>query len=232
MRHWIGRGLGIAISLVTLAAAVEASAADEDESADAGDEVEDPKDKNYSHALQFGLRAGILGGYRMVFRYDDSPLCTEPDFSKSLDDQQKFCGHMGPAMLDVAASFAPLGGVEPFAMVRLGLKGESQTNTQPLRLVGVGARLYTRKKHALKIFVEPSLGVEFEEGAEADEWSFNGAFEPQYKTDLVFRAGIGPQFDFARGIGAYAQVFGMSVGILRYIHATMEFGAGLQARFP
>jgi len=193
-----------------------------------------PSDQNLSHALQFGLRATVLGGYRMIFRYDDSPFCTEPVFppEKNLDDQQKFCGHMGPAMLDVAASFAPLGGIEPFIMGRFGFKGEAQTNTQPLKLVGVGARLYTRKKQALKIFVEPSVGIEFEQGAGAQEWTYNGAFDPQYKTDVVFRAAIGPQFDFARGVGAYAQVFGMSVGVLRYIHATMEFGAGIQARFP
>jgi hypothetical protein len=230
MHRFVAWVLGVA----TFGAAVNVTAEPEDDDPGARDEAPAPapQDKNYSHALQFGLRASVLGGYRMVFRYDDSPFCTEPDFSKSLSDQQKFCGHMGPAMLDVAASFAPFGGVEPFIMGRFGFVGESPTNTLPLKIVSVGARLYTRKKQALKIFVEPSLGVEFEQGAGAEEWTFNGAFDPQYKTDVVFRAALGPQFDFARGVGAYAQVFGMSVGVLRYIHATMEFGAGIQARFP
>jgi len=211
MYRFVARVLGIA----TLCSAGHVAAEPENDETGVRDEAPAPapQDKNYSHALQLGLRASVLGGYRMVFRYDDSPLCTEPDFSKSLSDQQKFCGHMGPAMLDVAASFAPFGGVEPFIMGRFGLVGESPTNT-------------------LKIFVEPSVGVEFEQGAGAEEWTFNGAFDPQYKTDVIFRAALGPQFDFARGVGAYVQVFGMSVGVLRYIHATMEFGAGIQARFP
>ncbi len=230
MRQLASIGLALAITFAALCSAAQTDEADG--TAEGETATPTPKDKNFSHALQFGLRAGVLGGYRMVFRYDDSPFCTEPDPTKSLSDQQKFCGHMGPAMLDVAASFAPLGGIEPFVFGRFGFQGEAQTNTQPLKLVGVGARLYTRKKQSLKIFVEPSLGVEFEEGSGATEWTLNGAFEPQYKTDVVFRAAIGPQFDFSRGFGAYAQVFGMSVGVLRYIHATLEFGAGVQARFP
>lgn len=233
MRQLVAWGLGLATSFAALTAA--AQPAEEGEGTAAASDaapVAAPQDKNYSHALQLGLRAGLLGGYRMVFRYDDSPLCVPPDFQKSFDDQQKFCGHMGPALVDVALSFAPLGGIEPFVMGRFGLVGESQTNTQPLKIVGVGARIYTRQKQALKIFVEPSLGIEFEDGAGAPEWTFNGAFDPQYKTDVVFRAAVGPQFDFARGVGAYLQVFGMSVGVLRYIHATLEFGGGLQVRFP
>ena len=197
----------------------------------ANDTEEELPDETYNHALQFGLRSTLLGGYRMVFRYDDSPLCNEPE-PGGIDEQQTICGHLGPAMVDVAASFALLGSVEPFAMIRLGLVGEHATNTRPLRLVAVGTRLYTRHNHKLKIFIEPSLGVEFESGADDPAWTLGGTFEPQYKTDLVFRAAVGPQLDLARNVGIYAQVFGMSVGILRYIHATMEFGAGVQARFP
>jgi hypothetical protein len=233
MRNVAAWGIGLAICFAALVAGAQTGENDEGEATRDAAPTPSPQDKNFSHALQFGLRASVLGGYRMLFRYDDSPFCVQPDPAEGgAKDQQKFCGHMGPAMLDVAVSFAPLGGVEPFVMGRFGFVGESQTNTQPLKLVGAGARLYTRKKQALKIFVEPSLGVEFEDGAGADEWSTDLNFDPQYKTDVIFRAAIGPQFDFARGVGAYAQVFGMSVGVLRYIHATLEFGAGIQARFP
>ena len=197
----------------------------------AGEEAttEDPR---YVHALQVGVRAAVLGGYRMVLRYDDSPFCSEPDFTKSLDDQQQFCGHLGPAMLDLAVSFAPLASIEPFAMVRLGIVGEAPTDTRPLRIVAVGTRVYTRPKMPVKFFVEPSLGVEFESGAGDPIFTYNGAFDPQYDTDVVLRTALGLQFDLAEHVGLYAQVFGMSVGVLRYLHATMEFGAGVQARFP
>src|SRR5512141_1347045 len=40
-------------------------------------------DKSYSHGGQFGLRAAIVGGYRMIFRYEQSPFCTVPAGNKS-----------------------------------------------------------------------------------------------------------------------------------------------------
>lgn len=188
--------------------------------------------ESFSHFMQLGLRASLLGGYRMVFRYDESPFCAEPDFSESLDDQQKFCGHLGPAMLDLAVSFAPIGIIEPFAMVRLGLVGEGPTDTKPLRMVALGARIYSGSERALKLFLEPSLGLELEAGGGDPDWSYNGAFEPQYSQDVVFRIALGPQLDLARNVGLYVQAFGMSVGILRYIHGTLEFGGGVQVRLP
>jgi len=189
-------------------------------------------DEGHGHGLQGGVRAAVVGGYRMVLRYEDSPFCSEPDFTKSLQDQQQFCGHLGPVMLDLAASFAPLASIEPFFMLRLGFSGESQTDTRPLKIVALGTRIYTRPNRSLKFFVEPSVGVEFESGAGDPDFTYGGAFDPQYDTDVVFRAALGPQIDLARHVGFYAQIFGMSVGVLRYLHATMEFGAGIQARFP
>ncbi len=203
-----------------------------DEGAPAPGEVEPAPDERFGHAMQAGVRAAVMGGYRMVLRYDDSPFCSEPDFAKSIQDQQKFCGHLGPVMLDLAASFAPLASIEPFVMLRLGLSGESQTDTRPLRILAVGTRIYTRPNKPVKFFVEPSVGVEFEAGAGDPAFAYHGAFDPQYDTDVIFRAALGPQIDLAQHFGLYVQVFGMSVGVLRYLHATMEFGAGLQARFP
>jgi hypothetical protein len=224
--------------LAVLLGATSAQAAGEDApEADVSATGKDGSDdgageQNLSHLFTVGVRASILGGYRMVLRYDDSPFCSEPDFTKSLDDQQQFCGHLGPAMVDLALSFAPLPSLEPFVMARLGLAQEAQTDTRPLRILAIGARIYTRPKKAFKFYVEPSLGVEMERGVGSPEWTYNGSFDPQYPTDVIFRAAMGPQFDFSRNVGAYVQVFGMSVGVLRYIHATMEFGAGVQARFP
>src|SRR5471030_1267983 len=51
---------------------------------------------------QLGRRAGLLGGYNMIFRYDHSPLCATAQAGK---EPQKVCGHGAPLALDVAASF-------------------------------------------------------------------------------------------------------------------------------
>lgn len=185
--------------------------------------------------MQFGLRVGIVAGYRMVFRYDESPFCRQPDPAKLDKDQQKLCGHWAPPALDLALSFAPLDFVEPYAWARLGLSGEEQTNTKPLLAFGAGARIYTSNDSKLKIFIEPAIAAEVEQGEGAPEWSFEddtGApVAPEYKTDVLFHLAVGPQYDFARYVGAYAHA-GITTGILRYVHTELELSLGVQVRVP
>lgn len=191
------------------------------------------EDDTYGHGMQVGLRGAFLGGYKMVFRYDQSPLCKEPDLTKAAKDQQKFCGFGAQPMVDLALSFAPLDSIEPFLWARFGLDGESQTNTNPLRVFGAGLRAYTMSDSRFKIFIEPAVGIETEDGAGNTDFSFPGdeAYNPEYKTDFVFHLAAGPQYDFAKAFGAYIHA-GMSVGVLRSINATMEIGGGVQIRVP
>ena len=191
------------------------------------EDAKSPDDPSFGHHFQFGLRAGLVGGYNMIFRYDKSPYCTGFDTSKAPKDQQKFCGHGAPLAVDVAVSFAPLDFVEPYLFGRFGLKGESQTDTQPLSIFGVGARIYTMSDSAFKIFVDPALAYEFEGGAGGDPRyaSFS------YKKDLVFHLAAGPQFDLAKYFGVFVDA-GLTTGILRSIHSELELQGGVQARFP
>jgi len=185
-------------------------------------------DEAFGHAKQFGLRVGLVGGYNMIFRYDQSPLCSPYDPSKSLNDQQKFCGHGAPLALDIAASFAPLDFLEPYLFMRLGLAGETQTDTLPIKVLGAGARIYTMSDSAFKIFIEPALAYEFEGGAGTVS---QPGYDPQYKKDLLIHLAAGPQIDVARYVGFYLDA-GLTTGILRAIHTTLELQAGVQARLP
>lgn len=187
-------------------------------------------DEKFGHAMQFGLRAGAVGGYRMVFRYDKSPFCRAPDPAKADKDQQKFCGHGAPFALDLALSFGLVDFAEPYAWARFGLEGEAETNTEALLAFGVGARIYTMSDSKFKIFVEPALGVETESGAGNPAWAVNGA-TPDYKTDFLFHLAVGPQYDFARAFGVYMNA-GLTTGVLRYIHTQLEIGIGAQVRVP
>ena len=188
------------------------------------------EDKDFGHRRQFGLRAGVVGGFRMVFRYDSSSFCKEPDPTKSIKDQQKFCGHVGPAALELGISFAPIDSLEPFLWGRFGFKGEAETNTNALVLLGAGVRIYTMSDSAFKIFIEPALGAELEEGAGDPRWNPPGAgFE--YKKDLVFHLAAGPQLDVARALGIYLDA-GLTTGVLRAIHSSLELQLGLQLRVP
>lgn len=204
-----------------------------DESEDEGGR--EHADENFGHAMQFGLRAGAVGGYRMVFRYDKSPFCRAPDRAeKPADrDQQKFCGHAAPFALDVALSFGIFDFAEPYAWARFGLGGEAETNTEALRAFGLGARIYTMSDSKFKIFVEPAVGMELEGGAGNDAWVFvdSNNERPEYKTDFLFRLAVGPQYDFARAFGVYLHA-GITTGVLRYIHTQLEVGIGAQLRVP
>jgi hypothetical protein len=178
----------------------------------------------------------------MYFRYDRSPLCQKYDNTKAPNDQIKSCGFGAPPATEVALSFAPLDGIEPYLFMRLGLSGESRTNTKPLQLFGIGARVYTMSDSRLKIFLEPALAWEVEGGAGNPDWAPPPALAmgtgsnpqnltPQYKKDLVFHVGVGPQYDFAKAFGIYLNG-GVDVGVLRAISANLHVNVGAQVRFP
>jgi opacity protein-like surface antigen len=187
-------------------------------------------DEDFGHMGQIGLRAGLVVGYRMIFRYNSSPYCTEYDPTKSNSDQLKFCGHGAPLALNLGLSFALLDFFEPYAWVRLGLSAEDETNTAPVKILGVGARIYTMSDSAFKIFVEPAVAYEFEGEAEPPLPRIGG-YDPNYKKDIVFHFAAGPQFDVHENFGIYA-TGGLTAGILRAIHSSLELDVGLQGRFP
>ena len=181
----------------------------------------------YGHGHQFGLRVGLVGGYRMVLRYDKSPLCHDFDPAKG-KDQQKFCGYGAPFALDFALGGALIDSFEPFLWARIGLGGEEKTNTEPLLVLGLGTRIYTMSDSAFKVFVEPAIGVELEG---KDDGSDTSRPSNYYRTDLLFHLAAGPHFDVHKNFGFYADA-GLTMGILRYLHSTLELTAGIQGRIP
>lgn len=189
-------------------------------------------DRSFSHGGQFGIRVGAVGGYRMVFRYDKSPYCKRPDPLKKAEDQQKFCGHGMPMAIDIGLSFAPIGGAEPFLWARFGLAGEPQTNTEEVQILGAGVRIYTMSDSAFKIYIEPAIGYELEKGARNELWlQAEGAYQPTYEKDIAFHLAAGPQYDLAPAVGLYLNA-GLTVGVLRAIHSSIELQGGAQVRFP
>ncbi len=209
--------------------AMPAWAAQEGDSAPAkSNEAAGPAKDSFGHARQFGFRAGLVGGYNMIFRYDQSPICAAYQTDKEAKDQQKVCGHGAPLALDLAVSFAPLDFVEPYLFLRLGLAGETETDTLPLKVFGAGARIYTMSDSAFKIFIEPAIGLEFEKGGTNPVFQLN---HPSYKNDMLIHLAAGPQLDFAKYVGVFVDA-GLTTGILRDIHTELELQGGVQARFP
>jgi hypothetical protein len=193
-----------------------------------GEEKPTPADDTFGHGRQFGLRAGIVTGYRMVFRYDSSPFCREPDLTKQVKDQQKFCGHVAPPAVELAASFALIDSLEPFLFGRFGLSEEEETDTKPVLIFGAGLRIYTMSDSAFKIFIEPAIGTELEGGGDDPLYELN---DPEYKKDVVFHLAAGPHWDFHKNFGAFLDA-GLTTGILRSIHSNLELQLGVQGRVP
>jgi hypothetical protein len=192
------------------------------------------RDDERSHKGQFNVRLALGTGYRIYVRYDDSPACSTAVDNNG--DPKKMCGFGAPLSLDTAIGFAPLGGVEPFLWGRFGLAKESYTNTSSLVILGVGARLYTTSTGLFKFFVEPAVGAELENGAYArSDRTWNAAATTgttvRYKQDFIVRLALGPQFDFSRYVGAYL-AGGLTAGMLRAMHFSLDLHAGVQARFP
>lgn len=215
-------------SLSLAAAAEESDTTRSPESESDASPKSETDEETFGHMGQLGLRAGLVLGYRMVLRYDDSPYCAAPDPLKAAKDQRKFCGHTAPLAADFGLSFGLLDFFEPFVWARLGFTAEAETDTKPIVVVGAGARLYTMSDAAFKIFVEPAVALEFEDGRGSAAWQAN---TPEYKQDLVFHLAAGPQLDFSRHFGAYV-TGGVTTGVLRAIHTSLDLQFGVQGRYP
>jgi hypothetical protein len=222
-----GFALTHSLSLATAAEESDATGKHASEP-DASTTTSDTGEEAFGHMGQLGLRAGLVLGYRMVLRYDDSPYCAAPDPLKAAKDQRKFCGHTAPLAADFGLSFGLLDFFEPFVWARLGFAAETETDTKPIVILGAGARLYTMSDAAFKIFVEPAVALEFEDGRRSAAWQAN---TPEYKQDLVFHLAAGPQLDFSRHFGAYA-TGGVTTGVLRAIHTSLDLQIGVQGRYP
>ncbi|MBN1612278.1 MAG: hypothetical protein JW940_36940 [Polyangiaceae bacterium] len=190
-----------------------------------------PKDsEQFGHAGQFSLRAGLVGGMRVIVRYEHSPFCADPTEDR-VGEERTLCGHASPLALDLGAGFSAIDGFEPFFWARLGLTGESQTDTQPLVVLGGGARLYAMSDSAFKVLIEPAFGIELEGGGDTPAWHQPVRGETDYRTDFLFHLAAGPHYDFTKNFGAYLDA-GVTLGILRALHGTMEAQLGVQGRYP
>ena len=208
-------------------AADEDAAEKKDEEGD-GDGQKKEKDEAFGHQGQFGLRLGVVGGYRMVLRYDESPYCRTPNPLKAPNDQPKFCGHTAPFALTAGLSFALFDFLEPFAWARFGLEPEPETDTEPVVMFGLGTRIYTMSDAPFKIFIEPAIGLEIEKGRGTPLWQLN---DPEYTEDIVLHLAAGPSLDFARYVGAYLTA-GITTGIVRALHNSLDIELGIQGRYP
>jgi hypothetical protein len=219
------QGLALSVLLAVLGFACPAFASDdaEKEPSASSDTPEKADDDAFGHGGQVGLRVGLVAGYRMILRYEDSPLCAEFDPEKGTD-QQKFCGHAAPFALNIALSYGIFDWLEPFAWGRFGLAPEDETYTKPVLMFGAGARIYTMSDSAFKIFIEPAVGLGFEDGEDVNGDTVD------FDTDVAFHLAAGPTLDFSPNVGLYV-TGGVTTTIIRALATSLEAELGLQGRY-
>lgn len=215
--------------------ALDEEAADADESSSPRESADTPdhqpaRESTSSEGTerrgQIGLRLGVVGGYRMMFRYDPSPFCT-PQGSES----DEACFYGAPWATEFALSYSVTNTLELFVWSRLGLGREPETDTDALRALGAGIRVLSSHDTPLKMFVQPLVALSFEGGGRDPAWRSRGGVQADYRSDLLFHISLGPQYDFNRHLGVYGGV-GMTAGTLRALSATVEGSLGLQVRYP
>ncbi len=182
--------------------------------------AQEHKEDPLNHDEQFGLRLGLTLPYKVNFRYDDSPPCG----TRNPVEEKNVCSVASPLALDIAASYALSGTIEPFVWFRLGLGDVTETSTEAATIVGAGLRLYTRNDARFKIFLQPAIAGQFEGPTVAIPGR-------NWETDVVAQVHIGGQYDFMRNVGAYLSL-GPSVAFVRAMSLGIEGSIGAQARFP
>ncbi len=200
-------------------------------------------DDNLGHHGQLNLRAELLTGYQMLFRYDKSPRCAPYDNLKRPADQQKFCGFGSPPALGLGLGFSLIDSFEPFVFARFGLGNTTdRTNQGKMLQLGAGARLYTMSDSRFKIYFAPSIGVDLTNGpvepigqgpigSPGGDDRAAGVQNESFRTDILARLEIGPHFDFSRMFGAYL-AGGLTFQVLRYFGASADVTLGVQMRAP
>lgn len=184
------------------------------------------EEDDFGHGFQFGLRSSINFGYKVLFRFDDSPPCNIDGAETQMgEEDKKVCGYGTPPSLDLALSYALFDAIEPYAWVRFGLGEHTETSTEATQLIGLGLRVYTMSDSKLKLFVEPGLAIELE-GATDDAPPGRN-----YDTDYVVHGHFGLQYDFIEHLGLYASV-GPNVSFIRAIGTELEGSIGIQGRAP
>ncbi|MET0592387.1 MAG: hypothetical protein ABW133_06790, partial [Polyangiaceae bacterium] len=195
--------------------------------------------EDFGHHKQVNFRAEFLSGYRMLYRYKESPRCAPYDTKKAPNDQQKFCGYGSAPAIGMAIGFSIIDSFEPFVFLRLGVANEAtETNQGKLVQAGFGARFYAMPTDHFKMFFQPWLGVDATSGpGEAIGSGTPGSpgyddavatVKPgSYKTDLLAHFSLGPQYDFSRSFGVYLSG-GLTVQMVRYFGTSADIAIGLQ----
>ena len=178
-----------------------------------------------THKGQFGISARIGLGVRGIATYN-SDYCGVLDASAK-NGNAPVCSARSPLFLDLEPSFGVARSVELTLGFHLGLEsdfGPTPGSSGPHAFrVEPGARFFLSESGHSKLFVQPSLMLDFT--------SFQKQAGGSYGNDVGVRVNEGYWIDLHRAVGVYFFV-AESVEFARWIYADLDVGIGIQGRYP
>jgi hypothetical protein len=178
-----------------------------------------------SHKGEFGLSARFGLGVRGIATYN-SDYCGVLDASAK-NGNAPVCSARSPLFLDLEPSYGVAESVELTVGLHLGLEGDfgptpASSGPHAFRLEP-GARFFLSESGHSKLFVQPSLMIDFT--------SYQKQSGGSYGNDIGVRVNEGYWIDLHRAVGLYFFV-SESVEFARWIYADLDAGIGIQGRYP
>jgi hypothetical protein len=178
-----------------------------------------------SHQGQFGLSARIGLGARGIATYN-SDYCGTLDGSAA-NGNAPVCSGRAPFFLELEAAYGAGRTLDLVLGLHVGLEssfGPTAATAGPHELrLEPGVRFFFSETGRSKLFVQPSLVFDFS--------GYNKPSGQSYGTDFGVRALEGYWLDLHRSFGIYAFV-GESAELARWLSFELDFGLGIQGRYP
>ncbi len=173
----------------------------------------------YKHQGQFGIYTQLGVGYRAIFPYHTNDFCGEAGKSA--------CTGFTPGYIDVGISYGITNSIEALIDFRFGLGSDFKPETvfadaPHIFAVAPGFKFYVNEAGSVKWFSTVQLDID------RTDYSASGV---SASTDIGLKNVNGILVDLHRTFGIYGHV-GETVGLVRWLSFELDFGIGMQVRFP
>lgn len=178
------------------------------------------------HKGQLGVSAQVVSGSRFIKTWDAADFCG--DRGESATGNATYCFGRVPVALDLTLSYGLTAHLELMLELRFGLERDfgatAASGEGPrLRHYSPGVRLYFSERGVLKFFSTVQVAL--------DATAYQDASGAGRGVDVALRNANGLFVDFHDAYGAYV-FFGEELAFRRWLEAGLEFGVGIQGRYP
>jgi hypothetical protein len=168
-----------------------------------------------THEMQFGIALMPGTGFRSIFPYQDQTFCGQ--FAGG--QMKRVCTGRLPFFLDAEISYGLARRWDVLLDLRFGIEVDF-TQTRQFA-VAPGFRYW----------VDPELPVKFFATLQGVLDATDQQNPALQNNDLAVRNANGFMYEVMRNLGLYLQ-FGETLGFRRWLRFEVDFGLGVQARFP